>query len=344
VDVALSGTGTAPEITVTPTSLAFGDRDVDDGATASQAVDITNDGSADLHISSVSLTGANTGQFAITSDTGESTLSPGGTRTVRVAFNPATTGAKSAALTILSDDGDEGTVDVALSGTGTDQDLEVKALPDHLFANGVDESLLRVKGPGYAGQVVTLTWSLSYYPSPVTVTLDANGIATYDYVAGNVPGDDVITAIVYDAEEEIFKTATDTIYLDTSPLLGDLASTYYGRLITYTFILTNVSPLSDTNVVMTGSIPVDTELVWSSSGISFGAGGDYDHGYVSSPTYPVMEPDETFVLSWSVRTLRLTGDVDNQAHARGDRNILRLSLRDYIYRYLLPLVSRNAEL
>jgi uncharacterized repeat protein (TIGR01451 family) len=110
---------TAPHITVSPLSLAFGSQDVDAGATISQTVVITNEGTADLTISSLVITGTDFSQFSIETDTGEGTLTPGSTRTVQVSFDPSTTGAKSADLRIVSDDSDEGTVDVALSGTGT---------------------------------------------------------------------------------------------------------------------------------------------------------------------------------------------------------------------------------
>ena len=122
VDVALSGTGiAAPEITVVPLSLAFGSQDVATGATVAHTVIMTNDGSADLHISTVSLTGTDAAEFIIRSDSGGGTLAPGGTRTVQVAFDPSSSGRKSAGLTVQSDDGDESTVDVALSGTGVAQ-------------------------------------------------------------------------------------------------------------------------------------------------------------------------------------------------------------------------------
>ncbi|MCP4540906.1 MAG: choice-of-anchor D domain-containing protein [Chloroflexi bacterium] len=109
-----------PEITVLPSALLFGDQDVGAGATVSRTVIITNDGTANLNISSVSLTGTDDGEFVIESDTGESILTPGDTRTVQVSFDPTTTGAKSANLSVASDDGDEATVDVALTGTGTE--------------------------------------------------------------------------------------------------------------------------------------------------------------------------------------------------------------------------------
>jgi hypothetical protein len=109
------------EITVSPSALAFGDQDLNAGPTPSQMVTISNDGDADLHISSVGLTGANPAQFAIQSDSGESNLAPGGKRMLQLSFDPSSAGSKSANLRIVSNDADEATVNVALSGTGTSQ-------------------------------------------------------------------------------------------------------------------------------------------------------------------------------------------------------------------------------
>jgi hypothetical protein len=107
-----------PEITVSPASLAFGDWGVDAGPSSSRTVTIANDGDGDLQISSVGLSGADAAEFAIESDSLEDTLAPGGLRTIQVSFDPSSEGAKAASLSIVSDDGDEPTVNVALSGNG----------------------------------------------------------------------------------------------------------------------------------------------------------------------------------------------------------------------------------
>ena len=120
VDAVFSVVG-PPEITVDPLSLLFGSQDVDAGPTVSQTVTITNDGSADLSFTApVTIAGSDAGAFVITSDSGENPLPPGSTRTVQVSFDPNSAGAKSASLSIESDDSDEPTVSVALSGTGTE--------------------------------------------------------------------------------------------------------------------------------------------------------------------------------------------------------------------------------
>ncbi len=138
-----------PEITVAPLSLAFSDQDVDAGATVSQTVTITNDGSADLHISSINTAG-DTGEFNL-ADSGQATLTPGSTRAITVSFDPSSVGAKAVTLTIQSDDGDEASVDVALSGTGT-----VSNSPPVADAGG-NQSVA-------TGATVTLDGSGSYDP------------------------------------------------------------------------------------------------------------------------------------------------------------------------------------
>jgi hypothetical protein len=129
VDVSLSGTGIDQEIVVAPGSLSFGSQDVDEGPTVAQTVVITNEGTAALHVSSISLTGGGAAHFQIESGGSPVTLTQGSTHTVQVSFDPSTTGAKSANLTILSDDSDESTVDVSLSGSGNTAPL-ANAGPD----------------------------------------------------------------------------------------------------------------------------------------------------------------------------------------------------------------------
>jgi len=124
-DVEIDALIPRPEITVTPLALAFGDQLIASGATATQAVTITNDGTETLNITSVELTGADLADFNIESDTGEVALAPAATRTVTVEFDPTTAGAKTAALTVVSDDDDEPSVDVDLTGTGIDPDIGV---------------------------------------------------------------------------------------------------------------------------------------------------------------------------------------------------------------------------
>jgi Abnormal spindle-like microcephaly-assoc'd, ASPM-SPD-2-Hydin len=119
--VSLSGTGTAPPvigvpaIAVSPTSLTFAPTTVA-VASAPQTVTVRNTGNADLHVSSATTTGRNTGDFVATRSSGCATVVPGGTCTITVVLRPTSPGAKTATLAIASD---AATVaNVALDGQG----------------------------------------------------------------------------------------------------------------------------------------------------------------------------------------------------------------------------------
>ena len=87
-------TDTQPDISVSPSLLNFGDQDINSGATVSQDVIISNAGSENLAIYSVTLAGADASQFNVVDDTGEILLLPGNSRTVEINFDPSTTGGK----------------------------------------------------------------------------------------------------------------------------------------------------------------------------------------------------------------------------------------------------------
>jgi hypothetical protein len=87
------------------------------GATATGTVTITNEGTTDLTVTGVSL--ATGTAFAISGFPATPfVLAPAATQDVTVTFDPTALGALSDTLTVLSDDLDEGSVPVALSGQG----------------------------------------------------------------------------------------------------------------------------------------------------------------------------------------------------------------------------------
>jgi sugar lactone lactonase YvrE len=119
--VALSGTGTAPSVSLSAPSLSFGSQPLST-ASAAQVETITNAGTADLTVSAVTIGGMNASDFATTADTCTgATVTPNSTCTVGVTFTPAATGMRSGTL-IFTDNNDGvagSTQTVSLSGTGT---------------------------------------------------------------------------------------------------------------------------------------------------------------------------------------------------------------------------------
>lgn len=112
----LVGTGVAaPVVSLSPTSLAFGSETIDQ-TTTSQAVILTNTGNAALAITSITVTGTNSADFAQTNNCPES-LSATSQCTVNVTFTPSLIGAESASLQ-FTDNAADSPETVALGGTG----------------------------------------------------------------------------------------------------------------------------------------------------------------------------------------------------------------------------------
>jgi hypothetical protein len=106
----------APNLGLNTTSLDFGSRQVG-SPTAPRTVQVTNHGTADMHVGTLAL-GGDAADFALSADTcSGQTLAPGAGCSVAVAFAPVHTGDLSASLTVPSDA--PGTHAVALSGIGT---------------------------------------------------------------------------------------------------------------------------------------------------------------------------------------------------------------------------------
>jgi hypothetical protein len=115
--VSLSGTGIAgtPQATLNPTTVVFGNQIVSTTSSA-QVVALSNPGTAALAITSVTLTGANPGDFADTSTCG-TTLAAGSSCNISVNFTPASTTTFSASLSV-ADNASGSPQTVPLTGTG----------------------------------------------------------------------------------------------------------------------------------------------------------------------------------------------------------------------------------
>jgi hypothetical protein len=98
---ALTGTGGAATITVTPAiGLTFPNTDVS-AASALQTVTVTAGGDVPLTVTGVSLTGANATDYVFTNNC-TAAVAPAGTCTIQVGFKPLAAGTKTATLSIAS--------------------------------------------------------------------------------------------------------------------------------------------------------------------------------------------------------------------------------------------------
>ncbi|MGZ4814453.1 MAG: choice-of-anchor D domain-containing protein [Terriglobales bacterium] len=153
--VSLTGKGVAPSNTLELTSSQLNFTDQPKGTQSpSQTAYLYNTGNTAVHVSSVTLTGAD---FIITYTSCVGAVSPGSYCYVQVAFTPQSTGVKTSTVTILSDSS-SGTQTISLSG------------------NGVAASK----------SIVVSTDSLQYSDTPVGVTNYANQYF-YIYNNGSLP-------------------------------------------------------------------------------------------------------------------------------------------------------------
>ncbi|MCE9574732.1 MAG: choice-of-anchor D domain-containing protein [Deltaproteobacteria bacterium] len=112
VAVALTGTGVASMVDISPAPVAIGAVHAG-GAGATAVATVSNTGTAAAAITSVTVTGA---AFTLDATTCGATLAAGTTCTATVRFAPTAIGAASGDLAIVTD---RGTATAALSGTGT---------------------------------------------------------------------------------------------------------------------------------------------------------------------------------------------------------------------------------
>jgi len=149
--IALNGTGTQAGVSVTPSSVSFGN--VPDGTTATQAITLKNTGTANLNVSSDSVTGA---EFRVTGFS-PVLLAPGNSMTFNATFTPTSTASVSGSISIVTDVSASPTT-VALTGTGTQPGMS--ATPSSVSFGSVPDGttstqVVTLKNTGSANLVVS---------------------------------------------------------------------------------------------------------------------------------------------------------------------------------------------
>jgi outer membrane protein assembly factor BamB len=178
--------GTA-KISLNPESLGFGEQMVGDPG-AARNITAANVGTAPILITGVSLTGANPGDFQITSPTGGSHLAEGFTRAIAIRFAPTAAGPRSATLVINDNAG--GPHQVPLLGVG-------KAPPGGT-SPAADDWPVFGQSPGQRGVA--------------TAGLDPLGLTPWSVPLGSKPGGSPVVqqGIVYIGTEANGVFAIDT--------------------------------------------------------------------------------------------------------------------------------------
>jgi len=180
--VSMTGTGTVgPQLTVSPTSLSFGEVNV--GSNATLGVTLTSSGGSAVTVNSATLSGSG---FTVSGATFPVTLSPQQSVALQVKFAPTAASSATGTLTI-SNSSTKGTVAVSLSGTGAQHQVNLSwAAPSsssdpvagyHVYrATGSSSSYSLLNSSvdtqtSYADSAVQGSTSYSYYVKSV----DASG-------------------------------------------------------------------------------------------------------------------------------------------------------------------------
>src|SRR5690349_1518800 len=176
--VGLSGTGTAPHVSMGPAGgLNFGVQRVN--TTGAAAVVVTNTGTAILTISNVTLAGTNVGEFALSGVTLPISVQAGGTTSINLRFTPTASGLRSATLT-LTDNASGSPHSLGVSGIGIDQG------PAQDSRGWV--SINPTTAPIAVTTDITITGTLTSFASGATVANFGPGTTVGDGTATGVMG------------------------------------------------------------------------------------------------------------------------------------------------------------
>ena len=142
------GAGHVADASLSPASLAFGNETVN-ATSASQDVILSSTGTLALSVSSISITGPNSGDFAQTNACGSS-LDVGAKCSISVTFKPSAVGTRTATLTV-TDGAASSPQSVSLTGTGTNATIVANVTPSSVsFGN-------QTAGTTSFGQMITVT-------------------------------------------------------------------------------------------------------------------------------------------------------------------------------------------
>ena len=177
--VSISGVGQVPDVSLDTASAQFGTVGI--GSSSPTAVTVTNDGNETLVITNASLGGTDAGAFTVVTGDGIR-VPPGESRTVSVAFAPETTGPASATLSLETNDPDEKTRTVSLSGTGADADIGADTPSVAFGATDVDMAETRTLNITNDGAAATTISTVTFTDSSASAlsVVSGGGAVTLD--------------------------------------------------------------------------------------------------------------------------------------------------------------------
>lgn len=182
-DFALQVEIATPILTVSATSLAYGNDAVN--TPVSQTLTLSSTGAAAVTVTSATLTGTG---FSLPGASFPLTLAPGQSATVSVQFDPSTAGAAAGQLTLASDSGGGATTAIALSGAGVPTLTAFSCGTSSYTGTGTDTCTVTMNVPAASsGFAITLSSSSAAVTVPASVTVPAGATsATFSATVSSV--------------------------------------------------------------------------------------------------------------------------------------------------------------
>ena len=209
----------APEAVITANNINLGSEPVGK-TTAAQTITITNQSvapnlsgaAATLTISSVKLGGNNPGDFPSTTNCITATLNAGGTCTITVTFDPTTTGARSATITVVDNSPNSPHL-ITLTGTGGSGSAAptITSLSPSSANAGAPAFQLTVNGANFASGAV-VQWNGANLP-----TIFSSTTLLFASVGANLIATAGTASITVSSGGEVSGPATFTINSGSAP-------------------------------------------------------------------------------------------------------------------------------
>lgn len=174
-----------PRISVNPASYNFGSVNVG-SSSAPRTFTVSNVGTSNLVLGTLSLTGTNPAQFIKQNDTcSGQTLPPSSNCSAQIIFSPTSTGTKTANLSIPSNDVQTPTINASLSGTGVCLDPVRVGSPPTYYSTLQAAYDAASNGSVIQSRAITFTENLLINRN-ITVTLQGGYDCGYTSNSGNV--------------------------------------------------------------------------------------------------------------------------------------------------------------
>ena len=262
--VAISGTGIAPGVSLTPSVVAFGNVPV--GGNASATLDLTNTGAATLLISGI----VTTGTYYSNTTTCGSSLAPGASCQILVAYAPLDDGAHAGQVSVSTNAGSSPAV-ASLSGTGAVPVLTLSGTGLTFGAQTVGTaSLPQTVTVGNTGNAplnltaITVTGDFNFIGCPTPLSIPGGGSCTLSIkfvptAVGTRNGGISITSNASGSPHAITLTGEGTPALvpgiALAPSSASFGSVVVGTSATQVLVLSNpgTAPLAISSIAATGT-------------------------------------------------------------------------------------------